>query len=246
LTGFLPTTLGSLSALRTLYAEMRLPLRVPSGMTALERLLLVGRGSFDGSMPQVTWDWLDPLTRLVSLRLQGGGMSALPESVRTLTSLTRVGLMCNNLTAKGLPVGPWVRRVQHLHLGSNCLDRFPPALREATALRTLHLANQRCDADATQGPRAGAIQRLQLTRADVAAILALRRLEILVMGYDQPQVMLNGRKRDFEWLQRVLRQRRGMNTTSVRLTTNELAYQLEPLEVFHIPHLKLDGFFGNA
>lgn len=240
LAGSLPTTLGSLSALRTLYAEMRPPLRVPSGMTALERLILVGRGVFDCSKP-VSWDWLNPLTRLISLRLQGGSMKALPESVRTNSCLTRLGLMCNNLTAEGLPAGPWVRRLQHLHLGGNCLDRLPSSLREATALRKLHLANQRAQADAPQGPRA-LTQRLQLTGADVAAMLASRNLETVVMSYDQPRVALGGRRRDFEWLQRVLRQRRGLNNVPVRLTTNELTYQLEPLEVFHIPHLKLDGF----
>ena len=56
----------------------------------------------------------------------------------------------------------------------------------------------------------------------------------------QPQVLMGGRTCDFDWLQRVLRQRRTNRAGPIKLTSKELAYQLEEMEVFRVPHLRND------
>lgn len=201
---------------------------------------MVGRGLPDGDRASTEgdWDWLDPLTNLVSLRLQGGQLKELPVAVQRLEGLTRLGLMCNDLQSDNLPKGPWVNKLQHLHLGGNCLDEFPSALRHATALRTLFLAHQRACGSANLGARA-VTQRMRLSGGDVAALLQFPFLQTVVMGPQQPQVFLGDRSRDFEWLQRVLKQRKSRSLGPIRLTSNELAYALEPLEVFSIHHLEI-------
>ncbi len=77
--------------------------------------------------------------------------------------------------------------------------------------------------------------------ADVEGLLALPRLSILVMGHLQPVVVLHTRSggsppHDFAWLQRLLKQHSG-----VRLTSNELAYQLESKGIFDVPPLPSGG-----
>ncbi|KAG7672128.1 hypothetical protein Ndes2526B_g06890 [Nannochloris sp. 'desiccata'] len=242
-TGVLPKQLASMPLLRTLYAEMRPPLFLPPGLTALERLTLVGRGQPDPSLtPQQAapnWDWLQPLSSLVSLRLQGGNITVLPESVRVLSKVTRLELMCNEITAEKLLPGPWLQSVQHLHLGCNQIQEFPAALHSATALQSLHLANQRSVAGVHQGPNS-VTQRLKLTGDDVAALLAAPHLTTVVVGMTQPQVLMGGRTCDFDWLQRVLRQRRSIHSGPIKLTSKELAYELEEMEVFKVPHLTND------
>lgn len=241
--GSVPSHITALQGLRTLYLEMRPPLYLPPGLTALERLALVGRGllyngdenNFGGTS-YLDWEWLDSLTCLVSLRLQGGGIVELPESVRKLAALTRLELMCNDLTAEALLPGPWVETVRHLHLGCNQIEQFPSVLRNATSLQSLHLANQRCVSGVIQGP-SSVMQRLKMSTSDVAALLAAPKLEIVVMGMTQPQVQVKGRICDFDWLQRVLRQRRRADAGPIKVTSNELAYELEPMEVFKVQHL---------
>ena len=241
ITGSIPNQLTALMGLKTLYLEIRPTLYLPPGLTALEKLALVGRGllingddGFDGS--NLNWDWLSSLSLLVSLRLQGGGIVTLPEAVRNLSALTRLEVMCNDLTAEALLPGRWVETVRHLHLGCNKIEQFPPVLRGATALQSLHLANQRCLSGVLQGP-SSVMQRLKMTVPDVAALLAAPRLETVVMGMTQPQVQVKGKLLDFDWLQRVLRQRRKPDAGPIKLTSNELAYQLEPMEVFRVQHL---------
>ena len=244
-----------MSLLKTLYAEMRPPLTLPTSLTALERLALIGRGMPDVSVSHnhphhhphhsalaareqnhFSWQWLDPLTRLVSLRLQGGRMATLPPGIHHLRGLTRLELMCNDLTAEALVPGPWLQHLCHLHLGLNRIQIFPSALRQATSLRSLHLANQRSVGGAIQGPLS-VTQRLRITGNDVIALLAAPRLETVVMGASQPQVIIGGRTCDFSWLQRVLRQRQ---SAPVKLTSNELMYELESMEVFRVPHLHIE------
>jgi hypothetical protein len=150
--------------------------------------------------------------------------------------------MCNELTAETLLPGPWLESVQFLHLGCNHIQEFPAALHSATALRSLHLANQRSVAGVHQGP-CSVTQRLRLTGDDVAALLASPRLTTLVVGMTQPQVLMGGRTCDFDWLQRVLRQRRknrGASGHVIKLTSKELAYELDEMEVFRVPHLTND------
>jgi hypothetical protein len=242
-TGVLPKQLTSMPLLRTLYAEMRPPLSLPPGLTALERLTLVGRGQPDPALTveQTTpnWDWLQPLSSLVSLRLQGGQIMILPEAVRLLSRVTRLELMCNEITADTLLPGPWLQSVQHLHLGCNHIQEFPPALHSATALKSLHLANQRSVAGVHQGP-SSVTQRLRLTGVDVAALLAMPFLKTVVVGMTQPQINMGGRTCDFDWLQRVLRKRCFTSNTAgpIKLTSKELAYELEEMEVFRVPHLR--------
>jgi CO dehydrogenase/acetyl-CoA synthase epsilon subunit len=72
----------------------------------------------------------------------------------------------------------------------------------------------------------------------VAALVNSPFLQTVVMGPQQPLILLGHRTRDFEWLQRVLKQRRS-SSGPIRLTSNELAYTLEPLEVFAIQHLEI-------
>jgi len=242
-TGVLPKQLTSMPLLRTLYAEMRPPLILPPGLTALERLTLIGRGQPDPSLtpqqPSPNWDWLQSLSSLVSLRLQGGNISVLPEAVRVLSKVTRLELMCNEITADTLLPGPWLQSVQHLHLGCNHIQQFPAALHSATALRTLHLANQRSVAGVHQGP-SSVTQRMNMTGDDVAALLAAPHLKTVVVGMTQPQVVMGGKTCDFDWLQRILRRRGNNHSGPIKLTSKELAYELEPLEVFRVPHLTND------
>lgn len=70
-------------------------------------------------------------------------------------------------------------------------------------------------------------------------LLALAGLQLLVLDVLQPVVQLPTGPRDFIWLQRVL-QRRG-----VRLTSEQLAYQLQGKEVFEVGPLPL-GPQGGA
>lgn len=103
-------------------------------------------------------------------------------------------------------------------------------------LEALDLANQSAPASANSGcstpgdsgasaaPRlgAGATQRLALGKTDVDGLLALRCLHTVVMNNMQPIVRIGEQSpHDFTWLQRVLKQ------GGVRLTSNELAYQLQ-------------------
>jgi hypothetical protein len=236
--GAVPRALGALTDLRTLLLEMRPPLAVPASLTALERLVLAARGgpAPPGAPPQ-GWAWLGGARALRSLQLQGGSMAALPGELRALSGLTRLALNCNDLGAgaDSLPAGPWLGRLEHLHLGSNRIHRFPPALRAAPALRTIHLANQRAGAGAggaAPAIAANATQRLAVDAADVAAMLGMRGLRTVVMGATQPQVRLGGTQRDFDWLRRVLLSREAGAGGAVRLTSNELAVGMDPLEVF--------------
>ena len=87
-----------------------------------------------------------------------------------------------------------------------------------------------------------ASQKLVLDKEDVTALLRLPELEILVMSMAQAVADIDGQRKDFEWLQRVLRRRESSCNSykPIRVTTNELAYRLEPLEVFQLKLLKLD------
>jgi hypothetical protein len=148
--------------------------------------------------------------------------------------------MCNELTAHTLLPGPWLQSVRYLHLGCNHIQEFPLALHSATALQSVHLANQRSVAGVHQGPNS-VTQRLKLTSDDVAALLAAPHLTTLVVGMTQPQVMMGGRTCDFDWLQRVLRQRRKDHVAGpIKLTSKEMAYDLEEMDVFKVPHLRND------
>jgi hypothetical protein len=249
LTGMLPSQLASFKGLETLFIEMAPPLTLPPGLSSLRRLALVNRGVTGyeavvdgGNGGSGCWDWLTAAApRLESLRLQGGGISSLPPPVATMPALTRLELMCNDLTAESFPAGPWLQALRHLHLGGNCILSFPPALRHATALRSLHLANQRAGPGALAGP-AMVPQRLRMEGEDVTALLAAPALETVVMAMGQPQVLMGGRTCDFEWLKRALQGRhRGKEKCSrrcpIKLTSNELAFELEPMEVFKWQHL---------
>lgn len=245
LAGKQPSSLAAITQLKTLYIEMLPPLRVPASLTALEKLVIVGRGAppmsrqgSDGSFTSCEggddkMEWLGGMSNLVSLRLQGAGLRELPEAMQRLTGLTRLGLMCNGLTSEALQPGPWVSRLQHLHLGTNCISSSPPAFFVARQLRTLHLANQRPVAEVLQGP-SYVTQRLMMTEADVAALLAMPLLEIVVMGVHQPQVQLaSGARRNFDWLQATMKNRKREAGGPIKLTSNELYYTLEPLDVFN-------------
>ena len=171
-------------------------------------------------------------------------MKSLPEGVRRLTALTRLELMCNDISAEELSPGPWLHCLRHLHLGCNAIHRFPPALRamrtSGTCLQQVFLANQHPGL----GPSQGAInvmQRLRLTSGDVAAILAAPALQTVVVNSNQPQVLLEGLTCDFNWLQRVLRRRGGaVLPRPIKLTSNELAYTLDPMEEFSVSHLSAE------
>ena len=77
--------------------------------------------------------------------------------------------------------------------------------------------------------------------ADVDGLVHLTCLRTLTMCSLQPVVNLRprhgleARQHDFTWLQRVLRRK------GARLTSNELAYQLECKGVFHLPPLLPGG-----
>ena len=92
-----------------------------------------------GGAPPPDWGWLAALP-LRSLRLQALGLEALPPQVAGLGRLTRLSLMCNRL--EDLPAGAYLDKMQHVHLGANRVTCFPPALRRASELRSLYLANQ--------------------------------------------------------------------------------------------------------
>jgi Leucine-rich repeat (LRR) protein len=238
LEGRAPECLSSLVGLETLYLECRPPLAVLATLTALQRLTLTWRGGGAAAPPRAPapaeWAWMAPLSRLVSLRLQGAGLTELPEPARHLSALTRLSLMCNAL--RELPAGPYLQRLRALHLGGNLVHRFPPALRVATELRALHLANQRAGGAAPPSVAADARQRLVLTADDVAALLAMPRLAVVVAGSAQLRVAVGGGlQRGVDWLQRVLRARAGGGP---RLATNELLYELESLEVFRVAPLE--------
>ena len=78
--------------------------------------------------------------------------------------------------------------------------------------------------------------RLALDGEDVAALLSTRSLQTVVVGMHQPEVRMGSTTRDFDWLQRVLRNRIAGAGGPVRLTSNELAYKLESLDVFNVRH----------
>lgn len=87
-------------------------------------------------------------------------------------------------------------------------------------------------------------QHMVLSAEDVASIISLPSLQIIVMGMHQPVVQLGTCQRGFEWLQKVLRQRERDAGGAVRLTSNELAYTLEPLDVFDVRYE--EESFGGA
>jgi hypothetical protein len=74
---------------------------------------------------------------------------------------------------------------------------------------------------------------LVLLPAKVAGLLALLHLQLLVLGVLQPVVQLPAGPRNFTWLQQLL-WRRGL-----RVTSKELAYQLQGKEVFEVGTLPL-------
>ena len=112
--GAVPDVLGTLTGLETLYVEMCPPLEVPPTLTRLRLLLLAARGLAAPEGAPQRWDWLDALPVLCVLRLQGAKLTRLPEQVQRMSGLTRVGLMCNDLTAEpeSLPPGPWLEQLQ--------------------------------------------------------------------------------------------------------------------------------------
>lgn len=76
--------------------------------------------------------------------------------------------------------------------------------------------------------------------ADVEGLLALPSLHTVVMGNLQPVVRLGAAQHDFTWLQRVLKRR------GVRLTSEELAYQLQTKAVFEVLPLAIEEGEGEA
>ena len=334
LTGIVPMQhFECMRNLKTLYiAEMQAPLWVPTSLTALEKLTLIGRGpesplmSFSsngsgtstgigsdtdpsvqstssmgadeegGCRPFSPWAWLSALPNLRSLRLQGGNMTTLPEEIQSMRGLTRLELMCNELTADGLVPGPWASSLQHLHLGCNRIHLFPGSIIHcAPALRSLHLANQKralrpssasslsfsfsssslalasptspscgmgsgcgsgdrsngfysssCGGSGSIHARSAKTNKMKLNRDDVEALLtAAPCLKVLVMGMTQPVVVLDpvlcgtagtgAPPLDFDWLARVLKRR--PQYRPVVLTSNELKYELEPMDVFRVDAL---------
>ncbi|KAL6778070.1 NUP50A [Auxenochlorella protothecoides x Auxenochlorella symbiontica] len=226
-----PPGLDALTGLRTLYIDLAPPLALAPSLAGLRTLVMVGHAAPDA--PDQDWDWLAPFTKLRSLRIQGGGMRTLPPVLRDATTLTRLSL--NNNRLSDLPDGPWLAGVTALHLGSNRFGAFPRALRSARALQSLHLANQRDEG--------GALRRgtpeLTLEAADVAALCTLPALRLVVLAQAQPRVRgaAAAAPLDYSWLQRALAARR------VRLTSNELAFELESLPMFDTPHV---GWAGSV
>ncbi|KAL4427796.1 hypothetical protein ABPG75_001885 [Micractinium tetrahymenae] len=98
------------------------------------------------------------------------GLRALPPAPG-LTSLQ----LCNARELEGLPAGTYLSSLQELHMPLCELQRLPPALAAATALRSL---------DVTRNPK------LQITSADVDATLApLRQLTTLRLDrWDRPVI----------------------------------------------------------
>lgn len=118
MTGLIPPALKNLKMLQTLYIEVKVPFSLPKSLTALKKLIIVGRGICSAASSPVAnddrvdtsdtssenaidslstnrndWGWLEPMQRLVCLRLQGVALSTLPEEVQKLSGLTRLGLM---------------------------------------------------------------------------------------------------------------------------------------------------------
>lgn len=112
-TGMVPAALSRLDSLQTLYIEVKTPFTLPSNLTGLRELTIVGRGcSSNVSSPEPSdcgddnsdkyeksgmegheWSWLESMTQLKSLRMQGLRLPSLPREVQELRGLTRLGLM---------------------------------------------------------------------------------------------------------------------------------------------------------
>ncbi|KAL4421989.1 hypothetical protein ABPG77_011012 [Micractinium sp. CCAP 211/92] len=244
-----PAGMERLTQLECLWLVTKLPLQLPASLAAnLQGLHVMIRGQREDGLQQQRWDWLVPFAQLSSLRLQSCALRELPPEVASMSQLTRLDLMVNHL--EELPSGPYLRRLQYIHLGNNRFSRFPSALLEAKHLVAAYLANQSCSStsgtsspgssgggsgatSATMRFGTGFTRRMELHESDVKRLLRLRHLQTLVMGNLQPEVILQGPARqDFSWLQRYLRQGSG-----ARLTSNELAYPLHSKEVFEIPPL---------
>ena len=72
---------------------------------------------------------------------------------------------------------------------------------------------------------------------DVDALVRMPLLELIVMSMGQAAVHVDGQMKDFEWLQKILKRKSDSSDGCIRLTTNELAYKLEPLAIFQLQRL---------
>ena len=85
----LPPGLDRLTALEFLYLKTQTPIQLPTTLSSLHTLHVLGEGFQEAQRAQQRWDWLAPLTRLHSLRIQGAGLRELPQEVAQL-HLTRL------------------------------------------------------------------------------------------------------------------------------------------------------------
>ncbi|PRW58407.1 nuclear pore complex NUP50A-like isoform X1 [Chlorella sorokiniana] len=242
-----PPGLGQLTNLRFLWLVHQVPLVLPTSLApTLEGLHVMARGFNEDTRWLQHWGWLQPFSRLNSMRVQGVGLTDLPQELLDKSQLTRLDLMVNQL--EDLPEGPYLANMRCMHLGNNHFLRFPSALLTAKQLESVYLANQSAgggggggsgrsspgsvSSACSQGRSVpGFTQRMVLYDTDVEGLRQLPCLRTLVMNTMQPQVVVGSQRHDFTWLQRVLKQR------GVRLTSNELAYELQSKEVFDLKPL---------
>lgn len=91
--------------------------------------------------------WLQKLAELLrglsleTLGFRGCLLEDLPDAVTVHTSLRRLVIRDCSLTA--LPLGPYLRRLQHLDLRGNLLNPVPPAALHAPDLETVALLGAR-------------------------------------------------------------------------------------------------------
>ncbi|KAI7844570.1 hypothetical protein COHA_001928 [Chlorella ohadii] len=200
-----PPGLGQLTNLRFLWLVHQVPLVLPTSLApTLEGLHVMARGFNEDTRWLQHWGWLQPFSHLNSMRLQGVGLTDLPDELLDKSQLTRLDLMVNQL--EDLPEGPYLASMRCMHLGNNHFQRFPSALLTAK-------------------------KRLVLQSTDVEGLRQLPNLRTIVMNSLEPQVVVGSQRHDFTWLQRVLKQ------AGVRLTSNELAYDLQSKEVFDLKPL---------
>lgn len=74
---------------------------------------------------------------LETFRLRFCTLDALPDALTDHTSLRRLAVM--DCCLADLPPGPYLERLQHLDLTSNCFEKVPPAALAAPQLGTLAL-----------------------------------------------------------------------------------------------------------
>ncbi len=144
LVGTIPSELGSLTSLRTLYlTDNQLSGTIPPELGSLVnvRLLRLGRNQLSGGIPVS----LGGLSALEELDLSGNGLSgSIPAVLGDVSRLTQLDLRANQLTGDMPPTLGALPRLQNLLLGGNQLSgSIPASVASLGQLRFLDLsANQ--------------------------------------------------------------------------------------------------------